>query len=190
MIADPAVTSIRLVLTPDALALEEAKKAYGHMCLYGLNADEVYLNEVLPDFVKDHFFVERRKLQDDIRHQATEAFKPLPLREVPLQATPPTGLDALGALADAVWPTGDPAARQSNDRAINVAEVDGQVLVDIKLPFATAKDVDLAKFENELYITLGNHRRTLLLPKSAAEMQPIKAKFSEGRLLVTLARTS
>ncbi|MOA70119.1 hypothetical protein D3C78_1987600 [compost metagenome] len=63
-------------------------------------------------------------------------------------------------------------------------------MVAIKLPFIQSKDVDLAKFENELYITIGNHRRNLLLPKEAADMQPVKAKFSEGRLLVTLARTT
>lgn len=189
IIANPEITSTRLVLTPDTLSFEEAKKAYAHMCLYGLNADEVYLNEVLPDWVTDPFFGPRRELQAEVRHSAQAAFGPLPVRDVPLLAKPPIGLQALGALAESVWPAGDPVAQQSHERSLTITPQDGQLLVSIKLPFATSKDVDLAKFENELYITLGNHRRNLLLPKEAADMQPIKAKFSEGRLLVTLARS-
>jgi arsenite-transporting ATPase len=176
------------VLTPDTLALEETKKLYAHLCLYGLNADEVYLNQVLPDFIKEPFFDHRRAAENQVRERVRADFAPLPVREVPLQAKPTIGLDALGALADAVWPSGDPIAPQSTERSLIITEQDGQLLVSIKLPFATSKDVDLAKFENELYITLGNHRRNLLLPKEAADMQPIKAKFSEGRLLVTLAK--
>lgn len=189
VIADPAVTSMRLVMTPDKLALEEAKKTYSHLCLYGLNADEVYLNQVLPDTVTDPFFADRRAGEAGVRAQAKADFAPLPVREIPLQPQALVGLEALRRLADATWPSGDPTAQQSHERSLTFTEQDGQLIVGIKLPFVTSKDVDLAKFENELYITIGNHRRNLLLPPSAADMQPIKAKFSEGRLLVTLART-
>lgn len=189
VIADPAITSMRLVMTPDMLALEEAKKTYSHLSLYGLNVDEVYLNQVLPDSVTDPFFADRRAGEAVVRQQAKELFAPVPVREVPLQPQALVGLAALSRLAETTWPQGDPTAQQSHERAITFSEQGDQLIVGIKLPFVSSKDVDLAKFENELYITIGNHRRNLLLPPSAADMQPIKAKFSEGRLLVTLART-
>ena len=186
--ADPAITSTRLVLTADPMALEEAKQAYGYLCLYGLNADAVILNNTLPDVVQDPFFQPRREREAAIRAQTQELFRPLPVWEAPMQPTEPIGLEALGRLAASAWPDGDPTTPQSDERAITLKRnAEGQLLVSFKLPFVSSKDVDLAKFENELYITIGNHRRTLLLPPEATEMQPIKAKFSEGRLLVTLA---
>jgi arsenite-transporting ATPase len=185
--ADPTRTSTRLVLTPDRLALEEAKKAYGYLSLYGLNADAVIVNGVLPDAVQDPFFAKRREAEQAVRAQARALFAPLPVWEVPLQPHEATGLGALMALAASAWPEADPTAPLSHERAISITAQDGQLLVSIKLPFVASKDVDLAKFENELYITIGNHRRNLLLPPEARDMQPVKAKFTEGRLLVTLA---
>jgi arsenite-transporting ATPase len=189
IIANPEITSTRLVMTPDKLAHEEAKQAYRYLCLYGLNADEVYVNQTLPDTVNDPFFAGRKAAEAAVREQVKTDFAPLPVREVPLQPEAVIGLEALRRLADSLWPEGNPTAPQSDDRSLMITPQDGQILVSIKLPFVGPKDVDLAKFENELYITIGNHRRTLLLPPDAADMQPIKAKFSEGRLLVTLARS-
>lgn len=188
LFSNPEVTSTRLVLTPDRLALEEAKKAYTYLCLYGLNADAVYLNQVLPDQVQDPYFAARRQAEQGYRAQVKEIFAPLPVTEVPVQPFEVQGLAAIQSLGAQLWPSSDPTDRQSTEQAIAITREGDQILVSIKLPFVSSKDVDLAKFENELYITLGNHRRTLLLPSDATDMQPIKAKFTEGRLLVTLAR--
>jgi arsenite-transporting ATPase len=187
LLCDPAITSLRLVLTPEAQALEEARATYRHLALYGLLPDAVLMNQVLPTEVKDPFFASRRAREASLIQQAKEDFAPLPMWQVPLQAEEMTGLAALGALGEAIWPEGDPTAPQSTERAITITQENDQVLVSLRLPYTTSKEVDLAKFENELYITIGNHRRTLLLPQEAATLQPIKAKFVEGRLLVTLA---
>jgi arsenite-transporting ATPase len=187
LFSDPAVTSLRLVLSAERLALEEARNTYKHLALYGLLPDAVLVNQVLPDAVKDPFFAPRQAREAAVLAQAALDFAPLPLWRVPLESEEVTGLQALQALGQAIWPLGDPTAAQSSERAITVTQEAGQVLVSLKLPYTASKDVDLAKFENELYITIGNHRRTLLLPPEAARMQPIKAKFVEGRLLVTLA---
>lgn len=188
--ADPEVTSTRLVLTPDRLALEEVKKAYTYICLYGLNADAVFVNQVIPAEVKDGFFARRREAQAGYVAQAKEMFKPLPVYEVPMLEDEIHGLTAVQSLGQTLWPDSDPSVQLSTERSITIDREGEQILVSLKLPFIASGDVDLAKFENELYITIGNHRRTLLLPTEATDMQPIKAKFSEGRLLVTLARTN
>ena len=189
LLADPAVTSTRLVMGPDRLSLAEAKQAYSYLSLYGLTADAVYVNGCWPADATDPLLAKRRAGQEAVLADARAAFAPLPVQALPWQAEEPIGLGAIEALADAAWPTGDPIAPQSSERALSMSWQDEQLLVGIKLPFVTPKDVDLAKFENELYITIGKHRRNLLLPREAADMQPTKAKFSEGRLLVTLTRT-
>lgn len=190
LLTDPARTSARLVLTPDALALGEARDLYAHLGLYGITTDQVVVNRLLPATVTDAFFEGRRRREADIRQRAHTDFLPVRVVDVEQRADEPQGLASLQALGRSVWPEADPTARHTEDLALRIHHEDGQVLVDLKLPFVAAKDVDLAKFENELYITIGQHRRILLLPPETADMQPVKAKFSEGRLLVTLARTS
>lgn len=189
LLGDPAVTSAKLVLTPDQLGLAEAKNLYKWLSVYGLTADEAIVNQVLPATVHDPFFTAQKAREAAVVAEARAAFAPLPLREVPRHPEDLVGLDALGALGAQLWPEGDALAPRSVDPAVKIEGADGEVRVAIKLPFVDPKAVDLAKFENELYITIGQHRRNLLLPAETAEMQPVKARFSEGKLLVTLART-
>lgn len=190
LLADPVRTSARLVLTADELALDEARDLYAHLSLYGITTDQVLINQVLPAEVSDPFFTPRREREKAIKERAHADFKPLHVHEVKLHAESPKGLAALGTLGHEAWPAPDVARRHTDDLALRISQEGGGVIVDIKLPFVAAKDVDLAKFESELYITIGQHRRILALPPEAADMQPVKAKFAEGRLLVTLARTT
>jgi arsenite-transporting ATPase len=190
LLADPAITSARLVLTPEDPALQEAKDLYAHLSLYGLTTDQVLVNRLLPATVQDPFFAGRRTREQAVRMLAHEAFEPVGVVEVEMRADEPRGVADLAAFGEQVWPSADATARQTQDLAVRISREDDRVLVDLKLPFVAAKDVDLAKFENELYITIGQHRRNLVLPPDTTDMQPVKAKFTEGRLLVTLARPS
>ena len=189
LLTDPAVTSAKLVLTPEQLGLAEAKNLYKWLSIYGLTVDEALVNLVLPPDVHDPFFAGQKAREAAIIAQAREDFAGLPLREIHRHPEELVGLDAIAALGAQLWPEGDPLAPLATDPAVKIERVDGEVRVAIKLPFVEPKGVDLAKFENELYITIGQHRRNLLLPPETAEMQPVKAKFSDGKLLVTLART-
>ena len=189
LLTDPAITTAKLVMTPEQLGLAEAKNVYKWLSIYGLTVDELIVNQVLPASVSDPFFAGQKNREAAILAEARQAFAPLPLREVQRHPEELVGLAALGALGAQLWPEGDALAAQSTDMAVRIDEADGEVRVAIKLPFVDPKTVDLAKFENELYITIGQHRRNLLLPAETAEMQPVKARFSEGKLLVTLART-
>jgi arsenite-transporting ATPase len=189
LLTDPETTSAKIATTPDPMGLAEARELYKWLSVYGLTVDELLMNQVLPAAVADPFFTGQKQREAAIMAEAREAFAGLPVREIPRHPEPLAGLDALGALGAQLWPEGDPLARRSTDVAIRIEPVDGEVRVAIKLPFVEPKAVDLAKYENELYITIGQHRRNLLLPAETADMQPVKARFSDGKLLVTLART-
>ena len=48
LLADPAVTSVRLVLTPEAVVTAEARRTFTALALYGYRVDEVVANRVFP----------------------------------------------------------------------------------------------------------------------------------------------
>lgn len=187
LLTDPTVTTVKLVMTPEKLGLAEAKNLYKWLSIYGFTVDEAIVNQVMPTAVHDPFFAGQKSREAAIVAEARAAFAPLPVAEVHRQPEELVGLEALDALGASLWPEGDPLAPRSNDPALAVTSQGDEVHVAIKLPFVEPKSVDLAKFENELYITIGQHRRNLLLPAATAEMHRVKAKFSEGKLLVTLA---
>lgn len=189
LLGDPAVTSAKIVMTPDRLGQAEARELYKWLSVYGVTVDELLVNQVLPEAVTDPFFAGQKAREAQLLAETREAFAPLPVRAIEKQADELAGLPAIEAFGERLWPAGDPLARQGADQAVTITAAGAEVHVAIKLPFVPREAVDLAKFENELYITIGQHRRILLLPAETAGMQPVKAKFSEGKLLVTLAGT-
>ena len=48
LLADPAITSVRLVLTPEAVVTAEARRTFTALALYGYQVDEVVANRVFP----------------------------------------------------------------------------------------------------------------------------------------------
>ncbi|HEU5269576.1 MAG TPA: ArsA family ATPase [Jatrophihabitans sp.] len=53
LLADPAATSVRLVLTPEAVVTAEARRTYTALALYGYQVDEVLVNRVFPTAERD-----------------------------------------------------------------------------------------------------------------------------------------
>lgn len=190
-LTDPARTTARLVLTPDTLALDEAKEAYRTLSIYGLTLDGAYLNRALPEaLAATPFFAPAAEAERAVRAALAGEFPRLPLTAVPLESAPPRGVPALTALAARLAGEAPDAALQPDDvePALTVEHGDGTGLVGIHLPLVNPKDVDLGQAPGALILTVSGHRRVIRLPAALADAKVTKAKFSEGRLLVTLAR--
>ena len=54
LLSDHAATSVRLVMNPDHLSLQETQRAYTYMNLFGLAVDALFVNRVLPMMSRTH----------------------------------------------------------------------------------------------------------------------------------------
>ena len=54
--SDPEICSIRLVANPERMVIQEAKRAYTYLQLYGYNVDAVIVNRILPDVEESQLF--------------------------------------------------------------------------------------------------------------------------------------
>lgn len=190
-LTDPERTTARLVVTPDALALDEAREAYRTLSIYGIALDGVYLNRTVPEALAAHpFFAPAREAEAEVRAALETEFPGLPLQAIPLGSSPPRGALGLSELAAGLWGEAPEAALEGAvaEPALTVEHADGTALVGIKLPLVSPKDVDLSQAEGALILTVGSHRRVIALPESLRGAKVTKAKFAEGRLLVTLAK--
>ena len=66
VLEDPKVTSIRLVTNPEKMVLRETQRAFVYFLLHGLSVDQIVVNRVLPDSVKDEWFNEWRLAQGGV----------------------------------------------------------------------------------------------------------------------------
>jgi arsenite-transporting ATPase len=53
---NPDISSIRLVANPERMVVQEAKRAYTYLQMYGYNVDAVVVNRVLPEEAREGWF--------------------------------------------------------------------------------------------------------------------------------------
>jgi arsenite-transporting ATPase len=191
LLADPATTSVRLVLTPEAVVTAEARRTFTALALYGYQVDEVVVNRVFPagDGNGDGGSAWQRSwVAAQARQLAVieESFAGLPLRRVGYVPDEPVGVDALRSIADQLYepvPGIDPAAVSPADQALRVRALsDREFELVLQLPLAEQGDVSAGRSGDELIVTVAGHRRILALPSVLRRCQVKSGSVSDGRL--------
>jgi arsenite-transporting ATPase len=177
-------TSVRLVLTPEAVVVAEARRTLTSLALYGYRVDAILANRVFPPshdpFVAGWAAAQAEQL-DGVRADAGG----LPVLELPYLAAEPVGIDALTEVGQALYDGQDPSAPPpaAPDLLTVSRTVDGFEL-SLALPLARLADVDLTRSADELVVTVSGHRRLLSLPSALRRCTVVGAVLREGRLLV------
>ena len=179
-LSDPAVSSYRVVLQPEKMVIREAERAVSYLGLFNYPVDGVVVNRVLPESaVEGEFYQKRHELQQKYLGMIVDNFRPLPLFYAPYYAEEVVGLESLSRLANDCFGERDPGEVFYQGKVQEILEVDdGGYLLRIPLPFVTSQDVRLRKRGDELFVTIGNFKREMILPTVLA-----KRKTGGGRLL-------
>lgn len=75
ILKDPAVTSIRLVMTPERIVIEEAKKAFVRLRLLEYSVDAVYVNKIYPQEALKGYFSAWETVQKESLRLIKESFQ-------------------------------------------------------------------------------------------------------------------
>jgi arsenite-transporting ATPase len=185
LLGDPQVTSVRLVLTPEAVVAAEARRTFTALALYGYNVDLVVANRVFPagdDEWRQGWAAAQQVQLASIR----ESFAGLPVRELPYRAGEPVGADALREVAADLYgtlPGADPAPVGAADLMRVDADGDSFVL-SLALPLAERAAVDAVRAGDDLVVTVSGHRRVLSLPSRLRRCEVAGGDFDGARLRV------
>jgi arsenite-transporting ATPase len=166
LLGDPKVTSVRLVLTPEAVVAAEARRTFTALALYGYSVDLVVANRVFPggdDAWRQGWAAAQQKQLQAIR----ESFAGLPVRELPYRAAEPIGAEALREVADELYgamPGADPAPPSAVTELLRVEQVGDGFVLHMSLPLAERADVDAVRAGDDLVVSVGPNRRVITLP--------------------------
>lgn len=179
-LSNPEISSYRVVLQPEKMVVREAERAISYLGLFNYPVDAVVINRILPDAAAEgEFYQRRREIQAKYLQMIEDNFRPLPLFRAPYYAHEVVGLEALAQLADDCFTGQDPTQVFYKGSLQEINEMpDGGYLLRLPLPFVTGGDVRLRKRGDELFITVGNFKREMILPTVLA-----KRKTGGGRLL-------
>jgi len=181
---DREQASVRLALNPDHMSLQETQRAYTYLSLFGFAVDAVFVNRVLPADVNDPFFAQWKTSQAQHLARAQELFAPLPVFEVPMRAHEVVGTSELAELAQSLYGPLDPLLPLSSEQPLEFCVKDGRYLLTLRMVGVTATAVELEKRGDELFVQLGNYRRSLALPQYLAGLQPTFAQVQDEQLVI------
>ena len=184
LLQDPKRSSIRIVLNPEKMVINESQRLYTYLSLFGFPVDAVVANRVLPEEARSRYFDRWFGIQAGHLAAAREAFDPLPFLEAPLFDREMVGTEMLGEFGCRVFGASDPAAVLHRGRPVEVKKEGRSYALYIRLPFAEKDRIQVWARGEELVVQVDNQRRHLVLPRTLAGRRVTGAAFTEQRLRV------
>jgi arsenite-transporting ATPase len=185
LLGDPKVTSARLVINPEKMVIDEARRTFTYLGLFGYGVDGVVVNRVLPDLVSDPYFDRWRAIQKGHLDSIDEAFADVPRLRLRLFDDEMVGLDRLRRMAGELYGEEDPIHGFTPLRPFEMRESDEEVTIEILVPFVDRSDLDVFRHGHELYVQVGSYRRSFVLPDSLLRRQVTRARLEHGVLRVS-----
>jgi arsenite/tail-anchored protein-transporting ATPase len=181
LLTDAEHSSIRIVVNPEKMVIAEARRLFTYLALFGYRVDAVIANRLIPDAVEDPYFAKWKKIQATHLDTIRDSFQPVPIFTARLYDEEMVGQDLLLDLCEEVYGESDPAAVLHHDEPMRVSVDGSSMVLELRLPYADGR-LDLSRKDEELIVTVGSYRRSILLPQSLRRRQVVDAGF-EGQSL-------
>jgi arsenite-transporting ATPase len=184
ILIDHAVTSVRLVTNPEKMVIKESLRAYAYLGLYNISVDLVISNRIIPSEVYDPYFHFWKENQKIYRQEIIDNFSPLPVKEVPLYTREICGMEALEKLKELLYGDEDPAKVYYDQHTFKISQTKSGFDLELYLPGIPKGQIGLSKSGDELTISIGNHRRNMVLPQVLATLKTKDAKLENDHLII------
>jgi len=184
VLLDPEVTSVRFVVNPERMVINETKRAYTYMCLYDMTVEALVVNRLIPE---DRGNVQPEKMaeQENYMRIIHEAFDPLAILPAYQMSTELVGQGKLDEMADMIFGDSDPTRIFSTEKPMEIFSEGNEDILAVKLPFSEKGEVELYKASDDvLIIQVGHYKRSVTLPYALMKSDRMRAEFRDGRLLV------
>jgi arsenite/tail-anchored protein-transporting ATPase len=183
ILTDPQVTSARIVLNLEKMVVEEAKRAYTYLSLFGYVTDAVVVNRRLVG-EQEGLFKKWQTIHKRYEGEVEEAFSGIPIFNVPLFDAEVVGEKMLLRMAKATYGDKDPSAHFLTGNPQRIDKEGEDYILALKVPFVDKTEVSLTRRNDSLYVSVGNYRREVALPKVLAKRETGGASILEGELRV------
>ncbi|MCR6485868.1 ArsA family ATPase [Amycolatopsis sp. OK19-0408] len=193
LLTEPSVTTVRLVLTPERVVVAEARRTLSSLALRGIAVDGLIANRLMPapGFWRGgaaSWLRTRRTQQDAVLAELSKAgFEAV--SRVEHRAVEPVGLPALLEIATELYRDRDPLAGDGTPVTplLRVRPAPDGYTLRIAIPLSRDAEVDLARVDDDLAITVDGFRRLIALPESLRPCRITGAESDADGLVVSLA---
>ncbi len=188
VLTDPAITTVRIVLNLEKMVVKEAKRAFSYLSLFGYMTDAVIVNRLLPGELHDELFKKWQLIHKRYQAEVEQSFAGIPIFNVPLFDSEVVGERMLRRMAKAIYGDKDPSERFVTASPQRIQKDGADYVLSLDVPFLDRADVDLSRHNGELYVTVGNYRREISLPRVLAQRETAGAAIDDGKLRVRFTK--
>lgn len=185
ILCDPERSSIRIVLNPEKMVIQESHRLYTYLNLFGFSVDSVYANKLFPAQVKNSYLSDWITVQKKHLDACVESFAPIPTFKGELFETEVIGIERLSRFARHVFGDKDPSQVMYMDKPIQIKKEKGNYVLLVKLPFLDEKELGLWVKGDVLIIQVKNFKRSFILPRALATRKLKEARYVDDRLRIT-----
>ncbi len=185
LLSDSRVTSARLVVNPEKMVVNEARRTYTYLGLFGYAVDAVVVNRVLPPTVTDTYFDAWREVQARHMEVIEDSFQEVSILPLRLFDQEMVGVTRLRQLAAELYGDTDPIDGYEGSSPFTITDDGEEVVLELGVAFADEEELDVLRRGSELYVTVGPYRRSFVLPDSLLRRRIAGAKLTGGVLRVT-----
>ncbi len=183
ILLDRTRTSARLVVNPTRVVVEETRRSFAYLCLYGVNTDGVIVNRELPAQAAEGYFSRwREKERSEIA--AIEASFPVPIFHAPLYPHELIGKAMLATLSNAVYGDRDPAEFFLTHSPLRLFKRGAHTVLELDAPNIARDDVSVAQNGDVLVVHLRDAHRLIALPDSVLGKSVEEVSLRDGVLAV------
>ena len=184
ILTNPAATIVRLISIPERVVIDETRSAFTLLSLFGLCVDAVVLNRVLPRELARGYLGAWTRIQAREIARAEEQFATAAMLRLRFQPDEVMGVPALARIADELYGDRDPSLPFVDAAPLRFSEDDRATTLELRLPHAVGRALDLKQRGDDLIITVGSWRRQLPLPPSLHGRAVGSARLRGGALVI------
>jgi arsenite-transporting ATPase len=177
-------TSARLVVNPARVVVDETRRSFAYLSLYGVATDAVLINRVLPETASHGYFA-RWAQRELVELSEIEQSFPVPRFRASLRPSEPIGIPALRDVGRELYGARDPADLFCRSRPIRLEKREGRTVLEVDLPSATPGEIDVSAHGSELMIRVRDFQRRISLPLSLTGLPLAGVTLEKGVLEIT-----
>lgn len=204
LLKDPETCRVRLVAIPERMVVEETRRSYMYLNLYGYPVDAVFFNRILPEDPGSSFMENWQRIQAGYLEELENVFADLVRIRIPWYPAEIRGLEAVRRLSGEIagllrqerppaQTTADPApdlfhlpVRTDSESYEKTA--DGYCLT-IRIPGGEREEVQTALHGTDLDIRIRNFQRSIPLPGVLRGASVRSVRIRDGKMIVEFRKS-
>jgi arsenite-transporting ATPase len=175
------------VVNPEKMVIDEARRTYSYLGLFGYGVDGVIVNRVLPEEVADPYFERWRAIQKGHLDVVDDAFAEVPRIRLRLFDDEMVGVDRLRFMSVELYGDKDPIFDFHATHPFRIIDTEGGLTMEMDIPLVEKSDLDVYRNGHELYIQVGPYRRSFILPDALHRREVTRARLDGGTLTVSFS---